>query len=64
MTFYHEQDKAYRVVQFGKSWFVQHHNGSKGDRVNDPWERIGPAKESQREAIAMMYGRKPIIKAA
>lgn len=50
----------YRVVQRGTLDEVKRNSGSLPSRVNDPWEDIGLSHASQAEAIASMYGRKPL----
>jgi len=59
-TTYHKQDPSYRVVQFGKAWFVQRKSDEKPAKDNDPWQSIGKTKDTYDEAVQAMYVFKPL----
>jgi hypothetical protein len=60
-TVHHKQDRSYRVVCFGTSWYVQTLSNTKGTQTSDPWFTIGTAKDSQEAAVQAMYVFKPLV---
>lgn len=60
----HKQNDSYRVVQRGAKFYVQQNTGTPTTREIDCWCDIGHPKDSSESAVAAMYSRVPLIKAA